>query len=62
MGTGETIALVAGGVLLLYFFMKPATPVAPPIIVTNPSGSGSTTNTLINDGTSVLNSFINALT
>lgn len=62
MSMGEGIGIGLAALAVLYFVMKPATPAAPPVIVTSPTGSGSTTNTLINDGTSVINSFINALT
>lgn len=73
LGTGGTIALVGGGIVLLYLVMsKSSTPSAlPPGTVIAPGGTNpataaiqaqaSTTNTEVNDASSTINNLINSI-
>lgn len=73
MSTVETVAIVGGGLLLVYLVMsKKTTTALPPATTYVPvstaqqainnqyAAQASETNTIANDASSVLNSFINA--
>jgi hypothetical protein len=73
LGTGGTIALIGGGLVLLYLFSKSSTTTAPPagtVLIpaggTNPTtaaiqAQASTQNTLVNDASSNINNLINSI-
>lgn len=71
MSTMETVAIVGGGLLLVYLFMSKSTTPTVPVYTTVPTttplasqaaAQASEINTIANDSGSVLNNLINSLT